>query len=181
MSIPPIFSNADYQSGDGFVTKVWGPICWFMLHTISFNYPVHPTEDDKINYSSFIFSLQYTLPCKYCRENLTKNLKTLPLTWCVMSSRHTFSKYVYDLHELVNKMLNKPSTLTFDEVRDRYEQFRSRCTLGDKKKKTIRRPRKEKGCTEPLYGKKSKSVISIVPLEDRRKTFSIDKRCIKRL
>jgi hypothetical protein len=38
---------------------------------------------------------------------------------------------------------------------------------------------KEKGCTEPLYGKKAKCVINIVPQEDKSATFQMDKKCIK--
>jgi hypothetical protein len=37
----------------------------------------------------------------------------------------------------------------------------------------------EKGCTEPLYGKKAKCVIKIVPQEEKCKTLQIDKQCIK--
>lgn len=56
------------------LTKVWGPMMWGFLHTISFNYKVHPTEEDKENYRSFIYSLKHVLPCRYCRENYTKTL-----------------------------------------------------------------------------------------------------------
>jgi hypothetical protein len=38
----------------------------------------------------------------------------------------------------------------------------------------------EKGCTEPLYGKKAKCVISIVPQEVKVPTFSVDDQCIKK-
>jgi hypothetical protein len=77
-----------------------------------------------------------------------------------MESRAAFSRYIYDLHELVNKMLGKNSHLSYCDVRERYEHFRSRCTEEKPKiftfKKIQTRKNKEKGCTEPLYGKKSK-------------------------
>ena len=75
----------------------------------------------------------------------------------------SFSKYVYNLHEIVNKMLDKQSNLTYSDVRERYEHFRSRCTKDDSPKviklniTKKRRKKKEKGCTEPLYGKKAKN------------------------
>ena len=101
-----------------------------------------------------------------------------------MKNRDSFSRYVYNLHEIVNRMLQKKSGLSFCDVRDRYEHFRSRCTIDKPKlfspnliKKT--RKKKEKGCTEPLYGKKSKCVIKIVPQEQKEKTFQMDKKCIK--
>ena len=45
-----------------------------------------------------------------------------------MKNRTTFSKYVYNLHEHINKMLGKKSGLRYNDVRERYEHFRSRCT-----------------------------------------------------
>lgn len=183
------FGTNDFSSGDGMVTKIWGPIIWTALHTISFNYPVNPTEEDKTHYKDFIYSLRYVLPCKYCRINLTKNLKEKPLQMCHMESRATFSKYIYELHELVNKMLGKKSGLTYCDVRERYEHFRSRCTEEKPKIFNFHRvktsanaktkKKKEKGCTEPLYGTKSKCVINIVPQEDKKATFQMDKKCIK--
>lgn len=182
-----IFKKKDYYSGDGMLTTVWGPSMWHYLHTMSFNYPVNPSAEDKDHYRNFIISLQYVLPCKYCRQNLTNNFKVLPLTVADMKDRNSFSRYIYKLHELVNKFLGKKSGLTYCEVRERYEHFRSRCTDEKPKifdvnaynKKNKSQKAKEKGCTEPLYGKKSKCIIKIVPQEEKCKTMQIDKQCIK--
>lgn len=151
------FSKDEYNSGEGMLTNVWGPAMWHFLHVMSFNYPVHPNLQEKIKYRNFILSLQYVLPCKYCRINLEKNLKELPITLKTMENRETFSKYIYNLHELINTMLNKKSNLSYLSVRDKYEHFRSRC-----KSKTLKEKHKEKGCTESLYGKKKKCIIKIV-------------------
>lgn len=167
-----IFNEKDYNSGDGMLTSVWGPAAWHFLHTISFNYPVHPTKTQQREYRSFILSLQNVLPCKYCRENLKKNMKQYPLTMKHMKSRYTFSKYIYELHEIINKMLGKTSNLTYEQVRERYEHFRSRCSS----KKTRKRG-KERGCTTPLKGRKSKCIIRIVPSKSKFKTFTIQPSC----
>ena len=178
-----VYTKKDYESGDGMLTSVWGPSMWHYLHTMSFNYPVHPTQDDKKHYRDFMKSLVYVLPCKYCRINLKTNYKNLPLRKCDMKNRETFSKYVYHLHELVNKMLKKKSGLSYCQVRDRYENFRARCTqkkpLLFKVKK--RGTRKEKGCTIPLYGKKAKGIIKIGPQESKCKSFQMNKQCEKKL
>lgn len=178
-----VFNKNDYNAGDGILTSVWGPAMWHYLHAMSFNYPVNPTLENKKHYKDFIYNLRNVLPCKYCRINLTNNLKKKPLLMCHMKSRATFSRYVYELHELINKMLGKKSHLTYCAVRERYEHFRSRCTEEKPKvflfKKTQTRKKKENGCTEPLYGKKSKCVINIVPQEDKVATFQMDKKCIK--
>ncbi len=178
------YSVDDYNSGDGMLTMVWGPSMWHYLHTMSFNYPVYPTCDDKKHYREFILNLQNVLPCGKCRKNLKKNFNRLPLTMEDMESRETFSKYIYNLHEVINKMLHKKSGLTYDMDRDRYEHFRSRCTKSynalKKRRKTVKKKPSEKGCTEPLYGEKSKCVIKIVPQSTKTETFQMDKKCIKR-
>ena len=92
-----VFKKDDYYSGDGFLTSTWGPPLWHALHTMSFNYPVDPSLEDKHHYRDFILSLQ-----------------------------------------------------------------------------------NEKGCTEPLYGEKSKCILKIVPQADKGETMQIDKKCIKR-
>ena len=180
-----IYKKTEYNSGDGMLTSVWGPSIWHYLHTMSFNYPIKPSCEDKKHYRDFVISLQHVLPCKYCRINLKKNFSALPLTSKHMENRDSFSRYIYNLHEIVNKMLQKKSGLSFCDVRERYEHFRSRCTI-DKPKlfspKLLRKTKKsekENGCTEPLYGKKSKCVIKIIPQEQREKSFQMDKKCIK--
>jgi hypothetical protein len=182
-----VFSKSEYNANDGMVSSVWGPPFWHYLHTMSFNYPVEPTPEDKKHYRDFILNLKYVLPCRFCRQNIRTNFKHLPLTMDKMKNRETFSRYVYDLHELINKMLKKDSGLSYADVRERYENFRSRCTdekpklykLSDLSKTKKRSGKKEKGCTTPLYGKKSKCIVSIVPQEERGETFQMDKKCIK--
>ena len=171
-----VFKKSELNSGDGMLTTVWGPSTWHTLHTMSFNYPVNPTKEDKQHYRQHVLNLQYVLPCKFCRMNLTKNFKKLPLTYADMESRETFSKYIYNLHEVVNKMLGKKSNLTYCDVRERYEHFRARCTTDTIKVK----PSKEKGCTEPLYsGHKAKEVINIVPVDTVCDTIIIHDKCFK--
>ena len=123
-----VFQEQDFNSSDGMLTYVWGPSLWHFLHTMSFNYPVKPTKEDKVNYMNFIKSLQNILPCKYCRINLKKNLKDAKFSVKKMKDRNTFSQYIYDLHNHINKMLGKKNTVSYEEVRIRYENFRSRCS-----------------------------------------------------
>ena len=189
----PQFSDSDYNSGDGMMTRIWGPSLWHALHTISFNYPVNPTANDKKHYKEFITGLQSILPCGKCRANFKKNLTVLPLTIDRLESREMFSRYIYELHELINTMLHKKSKLSYDDVRIRYENFRARCTDQKatlKKKhaakggKTAKRAPKrgpkrakeeEVGCIDPLHGKKNKCVIQIVSDTKKTDSFVVDK------
>ena len=172
-----VFREEDFKSGDGMLTTVWGHSLWHSLHTISFNYPLRPTKQDKIQYRRFIHQLKYVLPCKYCRLNLKENFKCLPLKHKHMKNRDTFSRYVYDLHELINKMLKKKSGLTYKNVRERYEHLRARCNKGKIVRKTLKKKQKEKGCVDPLYGNKSKCVIKIVPQQLKCETFQMNNKC----
>lgn len=170
-----IFSHEDYNSKDGMLTSVWGPIFWFFLHTMSFNYPNNPTLETKKQYRDFILSLQHILPCRYCRENLTLNFKKLPLTMNEMKNRETFSRYIYNLHEVVNTMLKKKSNLSYEDVRDRFEIFRAKCIV--EKKKSCKKSKKHTGCVKPFYGKKSKCILKIVPYDKKEESVQIHKRC----
>jgi hypothetical protein len=167
-----VFDDNDYKSPDGMMTSIWGPPLWHSLHTISFNYPVKPTKEDKQNYYNFFNNLQYTLPCRYCRENLTKNFKKLSYNKSVFKSRDSLARWVYNLHEEINNMLDKKSNLTYEMVRDRYEHFRSRCLNSKEVAKT-----KETGCTKSLYGLKGKCVLNIVPKTSSKQSFKMDPLC----
>ena len=166
-----VFTDQDYNSNDGMMTAIWGPPLWHSLHTISFNYPVEPTKEQQQQYYAYFTSLKWVLPCKYCRDNLEKNLKILPLDSEALKNRYNFSKWLYDLHNLVNTNLGKPKYKTYQEIRDRYENFRSRC-LEDTETSSSER-KIEKGCVKPLYGKKSKAVVAIVPRDTKTKSLVI--------
>jgi hypothetical protein len=120
--------------------------------------------------------------------NLCKNLIKLPLTMKHMANRTAFSKYIFELHELINTMLGKKSGLSYEAIRERYEHFRSRCAISkkgtNKTRKNVRFAKtdmvlKENGCTESLYGEKSKCILQIVPQNSKCESLSIDKACIK--
>lgn len=191
-----LFTEREYGSKDGMLTTVWGPGIWHFLHTISFNYPIHPTAKDKNHYRNFILQLRYVLPCGKCRENLVKNFKRLPLRTLDLENRDSFSRYIYQLHELINTMLHKTSGLSYEQVRERYEHFRARCKRTLKKgrnggqnrernkteKKVGKRgKKKELGCTEPLYkGEKAKCILKIIPEKEKCDTIQIDEQCLKK-
>lgn len=174
--------RSQYHSNNGMLTTVWGPAIWHFLHTMSFNYPVEPTCEQKRQYRDFVLSLRNVLPCGKCRKNLATNLKKMPLEMSDMKSRDTFSKWMFHFHEAVNTMLKKKSGLTYADVRERYENFRARCITTEKPSKDETpqeaKEKKEMGCVEPIYGVKSKCVIHIVPQNKKCETLEVDKRCL---
>ena len=73
-----------------------------------------------------------------------------------MRTRESFSRWMYNVHNIVNLRTNKPIYKTYEEVRNIYEQYRAKCT--DKTKRIT-----EVGCTTPLY-RKHKCEIKILPI-----------------
>tara|TARA_Y100000385_G_C12883454_1_gene546786 strand:+ start:212 stop:811 length:600 start_codon:yes stop_codon:yes gene_type:complete len=184
-----IFTEKQYKSDYGFITYVWGPMLWHFLHILSFNYPVNPEEYNKKNnycrgfiqniYYLFIRILQYLLPCKSCRDNLVNNLNVLYFKenkTQIMANRESFSRFIYNLHETVNKMLKKDSNLSYKDVRDFYEHFRAYCSNKDIKGNKI-----HSGCIDLEHNGqnrvKPKVIIYFVPFSKKLKTTKIHKKC----
>jgi len=162
--------NKNHTSNSGMVTNIWGPPLWTYLHTISFYYPWEPTEKQKDDYYLQVKLLASTLPCKICRDNYKRNIKKrhIKLSKATFKNRYTFSKWVYDMHNEINKHLGKPITMSYDDVQRRYDSFRANC------KKTT----KKKGCTVPKKGyMKKKMMMRIVPRNKKCETFCESSAC----
>lgn len=167
----------NYKSRDGMQSAIFGPAFWMTIHITSFNYPVEPTEEDKKNYSNWLMSIGKILPCRYCRENFPKNIEAAGYNYdTCMKSRDSFSKFCYELHDVVNKMLKKTSP-PFEEIRSKYELFRAKC-LSKEETNKLNREKKELGCIRPIHsGAKGKCVISIVPQDYSSNHFIVHEKC----
>lgn len=172
--------DLNYNSKDGMQSAIFGPAVWMSIHMISFNYPTHPTEEDKRNYHNWLVSIGNVLPCKYCRENFAKNLKSAGYSYKSLASRDTFARFCYDLHCVVNEMLGKESP-KYEDVRTQYEMFQAKCLSKDQKNQMLS-SKKELGCIRPMHnGQRGKCVISIVPNDNDGKLLTqniqVDGRC----
>ncbi len=139
------FEDVNPDQNNGMITKIWGPALWTSLHTISFGYPVNPTNEHKTFYKNFFRSLKDVLPCKYCRDSYETFITTgnTAITDEVMKSRATLTKWLYLVHEAVNSKLGVNYGVSYEDVVKRYESYRAKC---DKTKK-------EPGCIMPLSQK----------------------------
>lgn len=99
--------------------NVWGPHMWFTLHSITFNYPIKPTNDDKNNYKNFFIYLQNVIPCNICKKNYIRHLKEYPLD-NNLNSRMDLVKWMINLHNAVNGETGK-KILSYDNVIKKYE------------------------------------------------------------
>lgn len=158
-----VYSDNDYMSGDGIQTAIFGPVFWAAIHMVSFNYPPHPSTQQKQQYENWLRATGNILPCKYCRDNFESNLQAACISKEVFHSRDSFSRFCYRLHSEVNRMLGKPTNVTFEQVRAMYEGFRSRC-LTEAQKAQLANNNHELGCVFPAHkGTKGKCVISVIP------------------
>jgi hypothetical protein len=115
---------------NGFVSAIWGPQLWFVLHCISLNFPLHPTPTDRARYRHWFEGLEFVLPCGACRSNFAQNLRDLGYDPVVdFDSRLALAFLVYRLHNQVRLSQHKIVTMTFWECLCMYERFRARdCT-----------------------------------------------------
>ena len=166
-----IRDKSNYESGDGFSTSIWGPAVWHFLHTISFNYKVKPTEEDKDHYMNFITGLGHVLPCGVCRDHYEENLKAAKFSRADLKDRHTFSCFIYKLHNLVNtKHHKRPLKVSYFRIRDNYEIFRAKCIPG-------------KGCILTPDYIKSRARIEIAQAAENadKPSFFIDEKCYEKV
>jgi hypothetical protein len=108
-------------------TRFWGPDGWRLLHSISQTYPERPNKIEMNTYKIFFESLQYVLPCIYCRLSYTEYINELSID-DYLNNRHELSKWVYLIHNKVNNKLRKQGLLhykdpSFEEVYKKYEKF----------------------------------------------------------
>jgi hypothetical protein len=100
--------------------NIWGPNLWFSLHTMTFVYPLKPSENDKKNYKLFFESLQFTIPCSVCRKNYIRHWKEYPIDKN-LNSRKELVYWLIDLHNIVNSETGK-KTLSYETVIQKYEK-----------------------------------------------------------
>ena len=157
-------------SNDGFLTSVWGPATWLLLHTVSLNFPCKPTKLQKRQYMDFIFSLQHVLPCGKCRQNLKDNLSSMRFSLSHVRSRAHFARFIWRLHNRINSSLGKPMWTKFADVNKRYEMFRADCMKQTSKNS-------HKGCAHVKEGKiKTRLCLVITPESDKETpVFQINK------
>jgi hypothetical protein len=134
------------NENNGLITKLWGPPAWEYLHSVSFGYPLKPTQEQKENYKNFFISVGHTLPCKFCRISYIQfsNNNDTKLTDYDLQNRDTLTRWLFRVHERVNKKLNITYNTTYEQMANRFESYRSKCGKIDKKKK---------GCVTPLNSK----------------------------
>jgi hypothetical protein len=94
--------------------NIWGPNLWFFIHTIALNFPNNPSYQEIRYYEDFFNNLKYIIPCDKCKLHYTQRLEYNPIIKHLKNS-DTLFRYTIDLHNDVNKSLNK-KIYSYEEV-----------------------------------------------------------------
>jgi len=116
-------------------TQFWGPDGWKLLHSIATGYPSKPDKKTQDIYSQFYESIQYVLPCIYCRNSYSEYIAELPVRKYV-TSRDTLTKWMYLMHNKVNAKLRGQGLLhdadpEYTDVLHRYQGYIGEVNRGD--------------------------------------------------
>jgi len=91
----------------------WGPNGWKFITACAFAYPMQPTASEMTQMQTFLVSMQYVLPCHFCREHYARNVRTL--TNVSLATRKTLLQWMNDTRNAINRTAGKPE-VTFDEM-----------------------------------------------------------------
>jgi len=97
-------------------TKIWGPLGWMTLHSISAIYPENPTPADRLLVEEFISAFRETITCPYCKNHFTamfNKYRQIHPEWS--SSRQSLFMFICRAHNTVNRRLDKPIPKTVSE------------------------------------------------------------------
>lgn len=101
--------------------NIWGPGAWIFLHSITLNYPMQPTIQDKKLYYDFFHHVSKILPCETCSTHFQKLLGKYPINF-FLESRDTLTKWLVKLHNEINLRLHKP-TVSYAQFQSTYKQL----------------------------------------------------------
>jgi hypothetical protein len=165
----------DDNKNNGLITKIWGEHMWESIHSITFGYPINPTDEDKKNYKAYFMNLCHVLPCKYCRDSYSAfingtddcdkeyKLKISDDENNNLVSRDSLTRWGWRLHNRVNLKLGIDYKISYDDMYYKFEAYRAKCYPNDN------------GCNMPLHLKansfmrskiRNAPVIDVKLLED---------------
>lgn len=102
---------------------VWGPHMWFFLHTIAMTYPLRPNAVTKKKYYDFIQNIPFFIPIEHMAGEFTKLLDEFPVQ-PYLDKRETLIKWVWFIHNKINKKLEKPQITLKEFYVKYYEEYK---------------------------------------------------------
>lgn len=91
------------------MTKLWGPLGWMTLHSVSLIYPERPTPDEKRIATRFLDLFGETITCIYCKTHFANMYTIYKSTHPeFLDSRQEFALFAFRAHNTVNRRVDKP-------------------------------------------------------------------------
>ena len=101
------------------MTKLWGPLGWMTLHSISVIYPDSPSHEEKMILQRFLTLFTETITCHFCKSHFENMMFAYRNKYPdFLDSRLKFFLFVVRCHNTVNKRLDKPRPATVKECMD---------------------------------------------------------------
>jgi hypothetical protein len=114
--------NKTIMSYPASFVEFFGPSTWKAMHSIAFSYgndPFHPSAEEHKAAIDFFGALKYLIPCHLCRRHYTEYIEQHPIK---ADSRDELARWVFDLHNSVNKRTEKPE-MSYAEVSKMYAGY----------------------------------------------------------
>ena len=98
------------------MTKLWGPLGWMALHSVSLIYPETPTPAEKAIAKRFLDLFNESITCVFCKTHFT-NMYTIYKSTNpgFLDSRQEFALFAFRAHNTVNRRLDKPKPSTVSQ------------------------------------------------------------------
>lgn len=97
-------------------TRIWGPLGWMTLHSVSAIYPEQPTQADRLLIEEFMNAFRETISCSHCKTHFTtmfNRYKQTHQNWNL--NRQNLFVFACRAHNTVNRRLDKPIYKTVSE------------------------------------------------------------------
>jgi hypothetical protein len=98
------------------MSKIWGPLGWMTLHSVSLIYPEQPTYAEKQIAARFLDLFAETISCNECKihfKQIYAIYKSLHPDF--LDSRQNFAIFIFRAHNTVNLRIDKPRPSTVSE------------------------------------------------------------------
>jgi hypothetical protein len=115
----------------GILPSCWGNSFWLILESMAY---IYDPLIDKEYYYNFFSNLGHLLPCEECREHYSQIINNDKINGdgllTALDSNETFFRWVYDLHNQVNRQLNVPESKwpSYETVKNKYSNYKADCS-----------------------------------------------------
>lgn len=114
------------------MTKLWGPLGWMTLHSVSAIYPENPTPEEKMIAARFLQLFEDTITCRFCHDHFHRMKDSYAKDHPeFLNSRRDFFLFVARAHNTVNKRLDKPRPQSVKECIETLQSNTRDCSTTD--------------------------------------------------